>query len=88
MVFLHIFFSITGFFICTIVSIFLWERVFNEETGKASYVLVAVETEKTCKKASVAKKAVNKLGIESRYCHNPGTAFSLYVFLFCLIATS
>lgn len=43
-----------------------WERVFNEETGKASYVLVAVETEKTCKKASVAKKAVNKLGIESR----------------------
>lgn len=43
-----------------------WERVFNEETGKASYVLVAVETEKTCKKASVAKKAVNKLGVESR----------------------
>lgn len=43
-----------------------WERVFNEETGKASYVLVAVETEKTCKKASVTKKAVNKLGIESR----------------------
>ncbi len=43
-----------------------WERVFNEETGKASYVLVAVETEKTCKKASVPKKAVNKLGTEGR----------------------
>lgn len=43
-----------------------WERVFNEETGKASYVLVAVETEKTYKKASVPKKAVNKLGTEGR----------------------
>ena len=43
-----------------------WERVFNEETGKASYVLVAVETEKAYKKASVPKKAVNKLGTEGR----------------------
>ena len=43
-----------------------WERVFNEETGKASYVLVAVETEKTYKKASVPKKAVSKLGTEGR----------------------
>lgn len=43
-----------------------WERVFNEETGKASYVLVAVETEKTYKKAFVPKKAVNKLGTEGR----------------------
>lgn len=43
-----------------------WERVFNEETGKASYVLVAVETEKTYKKVSVPKKAVIKLGTEGR----------------------
>ncbi len=43
-----------------------WERVFNEETGKASYVLVAVETEKTYEKASVLKKSVNKLGTEGR----------------------
>ncbi len=43
-----------------------WERVFNEKTGKASYVLVAVETEKTYKKASIPKKAVNKLGTEGR----------------------